>query len=156
MFLKNKIITSSLLVSALLVSGAAMAKPSKEGQYSVGFQSSWPSYGLSTKYETSDVLTLQATLGALGTVTNLGGRVLYKFKKMPEYDLYGFGSVGVYNYSSGVIDESVFGFGGGVGMEYDLSKELTVNAELGMSIVNFDEYTGYSTVGIGIGLHYWF
>ena len=158
MFTKTMI--ASALVGSFLLPVVAIAGSKAGGKLGVGIQSSWPSYGLSAKYDMSEDIAIQGTLGALGTVTNIGGRVLYKFKKEPKYDLYGFGSVGMYKYSSGFIDESVFGFGAGAGLEYDLSHEfsgtpVTISGEVGASVVNFDEYTGFSSFGLGIGIHYW-
>ncbi len=117
--------------------------------------------GLSVKYDYSEDVTLQGTIGAFGTVTNFGGKVAYKFKKEPMYDLYGFVSAGMYKYSDVFFDESVIGFGGGAGIEYDLSEifdgmPLTISGEVGVSVVNFDNYSGFSAFGVGGGLHYWF
>jgi len=156
----NKMLASALICTFLLPI-AATAGSKTGGKIAVGFQSSWPSYGLSAKYDYSEDITLQGTVGAFGTVTNFGAKALYKFKKEPQYDLYGFVSAGVYKYSGAFFDESVVGFGGGAGIEYDLSKllegmPLTISGEVGMSVVNFDNYTGFSAFGLGVGLHYWF
>lgn len=50
-----------------------------DNKFGIGIQSSWPSYGLSGIYDMSDRITLQAVVGALGTVTNLSGRLNYRF-----------------------------------------------------------------------------
>ncbi len=156
--LKKKLIASTL-ITAFVLPVAATAGSKSGGNLGVGAQSSWPSYGLSAKYDINDDVAVQGTVGALGTVSNYGGRVLYKFKKEPKYNLYGFGSVGMYNYSSGIFDESVTGFGGGAGLEYDLGNEfsgtpITMSGEIGLASVGFDNYN-YSSFGLGFGIHYW-
>ncbi len=157
MLLRNKLMISSLVACAVLASSAATAKPMKNGKFGVGFQLSWPSYGLSVKKELTNEITAQGTIGAFGTVTNFGAKAMYKFKKEPEYDIYGYGSLGVYKWSgSGLFaSESVMGFGAGAGLEYDVTKEITVNGEIGFGAVNFDHYS-YGSFGMGLGAHYWF
>lgn len=154
---------SSLVACAFLASSAATAKPTKDG-FGVGFQSTWPSYGLSVKKEMSDTLTAQGTLGALGNFTSFGARGLYKFKKEPEYDIYGYGGLSYWSwdydgYYRGSRNETfnAIGLGLGAGIEYDVAKEITVNGEIGFNLVNWDSaVSGFSSFGIGIGAHYWF
>ena len=149
---------SSLAACAFLASSAATAKPMKNGKYGAGVQLSFPTGGLSVKKEMSDTLTAQATIGGGGYYTVIGGRALYKFKKEPDYDIYGFGGLSYINWSYFGYNESAVGFGGGAGVEYDVTKEISVNGELGYYGANFGTgFTGsYGGVGLGIGAHYWF
>jgi hypothetical protein len=129
-----------------------------------GFQSSWPSHGLSVKMDFNDKVTGQAVVGFFGDLNNYSVRGIYKFKKEAFYNLYGYGSLGLWTWDSDYAswdDESVVGFGGGAGFEYDLRGidrsfiPLFVNAELGLNIANFDHYN-YNSIGLGLGVHYKF
>lgn len=155
----KKIIVAAFMVF-VFTSPAAFAGSKAGGKIGVGFQSSWPaSYGLSGKYDLNEKMTVQGVFGFLGTVTNYSGRLLYRFQDKDDYDLYGFGSAGIYRYDYYLGDESVFGFGAGAGIEYDLSDALdglplTVSGEIGFGFVSFDYYS-YGAVGLGVGFHYW-
>lgn len=141
-------------------SGTALAGSKAGGDLGVGFQSSWPaSYGLSAKFDLNEKMTAQGVLGLLGTVQNYSGRLLYRFQDKEEFDLYGFGSLGMYRYDYYLGDETAFGFGAGAGIEYDLSNALdgiplTVSGEIGLGFVSFDYYS-YGALGFGVGFHYW-
>ncbi len=151
-----------------LVAGGASAQSNAENQdspFGIGFQSSWPSYGISGLYDMSDQITVQAVIGALGTVTNFGGRLMYRFQTAPVYDLYGFGSVGYLGYDYGFGSEGVVGFGGGAGIELDWASifesaeggfpPLYTSIELGFMLANFEHYN-WSGFSMGGSLHYRF
>ncbi len=143
------------------------------GRYGVGFASSWPSYGISGTLQMSETLTAEAIIGALGAVSHFGGRVWYRFNRNVNYDLYGYGAVGVYRYRSGYYfngrgdrirdTESVLGLGAGVGIEAGLQKllddenflPLFINAEFGLALASF-EYYNFSSFSFGAGIHYRF
>jgi hypothetical protein len=143
----------------------AAAQDAESGRFGVGLQSSWPSYGLSGIYDMSDQITLQAVVGALGTVTNLGARALYRFNQQEKYNLYGFGTAGLWRYDYTIDTESVVGFGGGAGIELDwreiISPEdgsfppLYSSFDLGFVLADFDHYN-FSGFSFGGGLHYRF
>ena len=168
MLLKNKLIIASLLSCAVLASSTVTAKPLKNGKFGVGLSSSgaFGSFGLSAKKELTDDITAEVTLGFLGTYTNIGGKVLYKFQKDAKYDLYGYGALSYWSYEYGsrfYYNGSYYGtttgigFGAGAGIEYDVAKDITVNGELGFNAVNWDYgYTGMGGVNIGLAAHYWF
>ena len=158
MKLKSKLLISSITLGAILVSGAATAKPLKNGKFGVGVQLSFPTGGISVKKEMSDTLTAQATLSGGGAYTIFGGRGLFKFKKDAAYDIYGFGGLAYINWKLLGLSESTFGYGAGAGIEYDITKDITVNGELGYYGASFgDTFTGtYGGVGFGLGAHYWF
>lgn len=156
------------LLAVLLA--AAPVQGQEESRFGIGFQSSWPAYGLSGIYDVSDRITAQAIVGAFGSVTTLSGRVLYNFQKEPKHALYGFGSTGLWRHSYRILGdsdtESVLGIGGGAGIELnwraivDDSPEPTFprlfsSFDLGFVAANFDYYD-FSGLVFGAGLHYRF
>ena len=128
-----------------------------------GFQSSWPSHGLSVKMDMTDKISAQGVIGFFGDLNNYSVRGNYKFKKDQFWDMYGFGSLGLWTWDGygSFADESVVGIGGGAGFEYDLRGldrsfiPLFVSAELGLNIASFDHYN-FSSLGLGVGVHYKF
>ncbi len=159
--------------AVLLPAGALSAQdaPPENGRFGVGFQSSWPAYGLSGMYDLNDRLTAQAVLGAFGTLTTVSGRGLYHFQREEKYSLYGFGTVGVWRHSYRVIgvseSETSPGVGGGAGLELDWRRLLDGSGngsgfppifssiDLGFVAASFDNYN-FSGLVIGAGLHYKF
>jgi len=148
---------------------AQEAEDADDSRFSVGFQSSWPSYGLSVRYDLSDKLQAQGVLGALGTLTNFSGRLNYAFQDKEKFDIYGYGSVGFWRYSYDFLgagaSETSIGAGGGAGLEFDLQEliapedgdfpSLYASLELGLTLASFDFYN-WSAFGIGAGFHYHF
>lgn len=134
------------------------------GRFGVGFASAWPAYGISGTLQVSEKLTAEAVVGLLGTVSNIGGRVWYRFKPDLSYDLYGYGGAGLYRYGYFGGAESVLGLGAGVGIEAGLAKlfddeefpPIFVNAELGLAHASFRYYGGFSSLAFGAGIHYRF
>jgi len=136
-----------------------------DNKFGIGIQSSWPSYGLSGIYDMSDRITLQAVVGALGTVTNLSGRMNYRFDIREKYNFYGYGTAGLWSYDYTIDRENVVGFGGGAGIELDWRKiispednsfpPLYSSFDLGFVLANFDYYN-FSGFVMGGGLHYRF
>ena len=60
-----------IAVLSLALASGVLADPALgngQSKYSIGFQSSWPSYGLSGKMDVSDDLTAQAVIGFAGNV----------------------------------------------------------------------------------------
>jgi hypothetical protein len=139
-------------------------------RFGLGFQSSWPAYGLSGIYDVNDRITAQAVLGALGAVTTVSGRGLYHFSRQEKYSLFGFGTVGLWRYSYDILghdeSESTVGVGGGAGVELDwqgiLDEDddgsfppLYSTIDLGLTMASFDAYN-WNAFGFGVGLHYRF
>ena len=158
--MKNSI--KKLALSTLLLSGLSTTVMANDGDVYVGFQSSgFSSNGISAKLDLTDKYTVQGIVGFFGDVNNYSVRGLYHFKQKDHYNLYGYGSLGMWSWNNAFYDESVLGYGAGAGVEYDLRGldsefiPLFVNLELGMDIVNFDHYT-YGGVELGLGLHYKF
>ncbi|HHJ18466.1 MAG TPA: hypothetical protein ENJ84_01330 [Gammaproteobacteria bacterium] len=162
---KRKVLILLIAVSVIFLSSSASARDWRsdgDGKYSAGLQSSFMSYGPSGKIHLNDKLTLQGIIGALGTLTSFSARGLYKFVDFePHWNMYGFGQLGVWTYS-GISNETVFGYGGGVGMEWGLRNiresmpPVSFSVEAGFGVINFDDYTGFSTFNLGSGVHYRF
>jgi len=141
------------------------------GRLGVGFQSSWPAYGLSGLYDVNERITAQAVLGAFGSLTTLSGRGLYHFQREEKYSMYGFGTVGIWRHSFQVLGSSESqtspGVGGGAGLELDWRRLLDASGDgsgfpplfssidLGFVAASFDNYN-FSGLVIGAGLHYRF
>jgi hypothetical protein len=151
-----KLISSLLVASALLTSTVS----AKEGDMYAGVQ--W--YGLSGKYEVTDKLGVQAIVGLWGysSLTSITARVNYKFKEEKDYNIYAYGSLSSWSWSNSLYDETVFGFGAGAGVEYDIRGinrnfiPLFLSADVGIQVASFDHYGSFSGLGIGLGVHYKF
>ena len=121
-------------------------------------------YGLSGKYDVSDKITAQAIVGAWGynNLTSITGRGIYKVKQKNYYDLYAYGSGTSWMWDNGFQKETVFGFGAGGGIEYDIRgldqslPAIYINADLGLQYANFSYYGGFGGLGLGLGVHYKF
>lgn len=81
----------------------ALATPRLEAQeasrFGIGFQSSWPAYGISGIYDVNDKVTAQVVLGAFGALTTISARGLYHFQKEQKHSLYGYGTAGLWRHS---------------------------------------------------------
>lgn len=136
------------------------------GPFAVGFQSSWPAYGISGIYNVTDKIGAQLVVGAFGSWTTLTGRGLYRFAPGEKYSPYGFGTAGVYRYSYGSIGTAsessvIVGAGGGVEVSLPALFEdsdfppLFWSVDLGFSAGSFQFYN-WSGFSWGSGLHYRF
>jgi hypothetical protein len=165
-----RVVPSAVVAVALTFAstGAVAAQPAPEEapprpRVGVGFQSSWPAYGLSGMYDLNPTVSGQAVVGFLGGWTTVSGRGLFRFSQRPYFDPYGYGMVGMWRYDSGFADASAVSFGGGGGIDIDFRRfapdlpPLYFNMELGLSVVNLDlaGYTG-AWMAFGAGLHYRF
>ena len=156
-----KKIINGLVVTTLLMTSTTLNAKETIG---IGFQSSgFSSNGISIKADLTDTFTVQGVGGFFGDVTNYSVRGLYNFQNQKNYNLYGYGSVGMWQIDYTFLeDESVIGYGAGAGVEYDLRGlspdfiPLFVNFELGMDVVNFDNDSSYGGFVTGLGLHYKF
>jgi hypothetical protein len=155
-------------VAMLAMAGAAEAQ--EESRFGIGFQRSWPAYGISGLYDVNDRITAQAVVGAFGTLSTLSGRVLYNFQKEEKHALYGYGTSGVWRHSFRSVgfsdSETSFGAGGGAGVELnwrnivDDSPDSTFprlfsSLDIGFVTARFDWYD-FSGITIGGGIHYRF
>ncbi len=164
----SKLSPSALIATVFLASTVSMNAAAEtqvgNGEYSLGFQSSFSSAGFAGRVGLNDKLSAEAFLGLFGMLTHFGARGLYAFKEEAKWSAYGFGTVGVWMWDSGstwVSDESAIGFGGGAGIEWNwqtLDPELppvSWNVELGLGTANFDRYD-FSNVSLGAGFRYHF
>ncbi|RIW13373.1 hypothetical protein D0X99_16495 [Algoriphagus lacus] len=139
-------------------------------RFGVGFQSSFPSFGLSGKYDFTEKHSAQAVLGFSGPFTSIYGRYLYNFQEKGDsfvYKPYLLGQLGTYSYKYTTFDdqgnprserENHIGFGVGAGIEFhvpEITDAVRLNIELGFNQVGFEFYD-YSGFLIGIGGHYYF
>lgn len=156
-----RLIYPLLLVLAFMLTPSVSQAQSNE-KFAAGIHLGNLSTGFSFKYRATDTITAQATAGFFGTLNYYSVRGLYAFNTGPFYEIYGYGAAGLWRWSGFLVDESSFGFGAGAGVEYDLRgiapelPPLFASFELGFNFVNFDTYTGFSSFGQGIALHYRF
>lgn len=137
-------------------------------KYGVGFQSTWPAWGLSGQMDINDKISGQLTFGSVDDTNVYSLRGLYNLKKSSEpfaHNYYGFAAVGSETYST--VDlygdtsrESTFIFGFGAGVEGAPFKNAPVwlSFEMSVSFASFDNYSGSYGPGLnmGIGAHYRF
>lgn len=144
------------------------------GKYGIGFGSSWPSYGLSGTLQISETLTAEAMVGFLGALRNFGAKGWYRFNRNDNYDLYGYATVNLFQYSYDRIaptppferiddTENVLGLGAGAGIEAGIQTlfkdadlpPIFLNWEIGIGYADFDFYD-FSAFVFGGGIHYRF
>ncbi len=163
----------ALLAAATLFLAAPGTSLAQEdnGRFGIGFQSSWPAYGLSGVYDVNDRVTAQAVLGAFGALSTLSARGLYHFQREESHTLYGFGTAGIwrhsYTFTGGSESQTSPGFGGGAGVEFNWRNILNGSGngstfppifssiDIGFVAASFDNYN-FSGLVIGAGLHYRF
>jgi len=164
----------------LLVSNIAFAQGEKETKFGIGFQSSFPAWGISGMMDVADNVSVQGILGVVGDLKTYAGRGIYRFRKEPNWNTYGYGMIGAWSYtglemyisdySYGIpiyatreTTETVMGYGAGVGIEYDWRAwapdlpSVRWNIEIGLGVVEFEivDYD-FSTFVFGCGGHYRF
>lgn len=130
----------------------------------VGFQASFPAYGLSGIYDLQPTVSLQAVAGFFGTWTTVSGRVLYRFPQRPHGDVFTYGVLGSWGYTASRATASALLVGGGAGVDLDWRRFLSdfdmplfSNFEIGLAMLDLP-LAGYSGLfmSIGVGLHYRF
>ncbi|MDP3142832.1 MAG: hypothetical protein Q8N14_02650, partial [Candidatus Omnitrophota bacterium] len=145
----------------------------KKTKFGIGFQGLKPTnhdldpdWGISGILDITPKVSFQGILGLLlGDVKMYAGRGIYKFKKGPYWNAYGYGMLSTWSYPRyKTLDWSLFG--AGVGIEYDwrgLSADFSnlppiwLNFEIGLGSGKFKETDyNFSTFVIGIGVHYRF
>lgn len=140
-------------------------QPEANPRYAVGFQSAFPAYGISGMMNVGDQIAVQGVVGAFGTLSTFSGRGIYRFQQNGTYNLYGFGTAGVWRWSSGSFNESSLGVGGGGGLELDWRRifsnsettfpPLMSSLDIGFTAANFDTYN-FNALTLGAGFHYRF
>jgi hypothetical protein len=178
MFKKQVSLLLTVLL-VLLVSRVSFAGEQKEDTtktFGIGFQSSFPAWGLSGMLNLNHKASIQGIFGIIGDLKTYAGRVIYRFnrKTIPHrYNVYGYGMLGAWTYTGYAIEEdywgglyarekteTVFGFGAGAGVEYFFNNflpEIGWNLEIGIGSVKFKEIDyNFSTFMFGVGAHYYF
>ncbi len=169
-----RILGTAALVAAVLTTLAgdlAGQSNGEVGRVGLGFQSSWPAYGVSGTYDLNQRLTGQAVVGAFGTLSTFSARGLYHFQREEKYSLFGYGTAGVWRHSFRVLEtsenETSPGVGGGAGIELNWRgildgsgngsgfPPLFSSIDLGFVAASFDNYN-FSGMVIGAGMHYRF
>lgn len=142
--------------------------PRDGSRYGLGIQGTFPAVGISGKMDIANELEAQAVLGFFSTLHAYAGRILYKFQQDDYWDMYGYGSVGVWSYRERYItgvrrSESTVGFGFGAGVQWDWRARnerlppIEWNFEVGFTLFNWDEVDyRSSTIMFGVGGHYRF
>jgi len=119
-----------------------------------------PSSGLSGKVVFDNTHAGEIIFGVLGTVNNLSGKYSYYINRENKLDKYIYLQAGNWKYNSIGMDESVFGYAIGVGIDFSLTsfywwpKNLKTSIELGLNKVNLNYYD-YPSINFGVGLHYY-
>ena len=156
---------TTALVAGLSVSAATQASFLAENEVALGFQNTLVTGGLSAKLPFGDGLTLQGVIGSSGTLTNFSARGLLEFSELNEESVvYAFVGAGVWTFrgSRFVNRETAIGVTAGVGVDWDLQQSnpdwlpISLSAEVGASLVAFDDYAGFDLFSLGFGAHYRF
>jgi len=129
-----------------------------------GLQGTSWGVGLSAKKDITREITAQGIITFGGILNQYSVRGLYKFQQKKDYNLYGYGSLGLWSWGGlgSLSSENTVAFGAGAGLEYDLRKflgqdlPLFWNIELGVAFASFSNYTVSSPLLISGGLHYRF
>jgi hypothetical protein len=113
-------IAGAVLAAAPLIAQEPMeptppAEPqAREGRAGVGFQFTWPTYGLSGMYDLDDEWSVQAVFGIAGFGLSITGRGLYRFERQDQYRPFAYVELGRWSDYGAWGTVPHFGFGGGV------------------------------------------
>ena len=160
----RSLVGKSAAAAVLLMSAMNANAEIGNGEYAVGWQSGFATFGIAGRVGINDKISAEGILGLFGALSNYGVRGLYTFQEKEYWGSYAFGSVGIWSWNSdiyGIDDETAFGFGAGVGIEYDWRAfgyqlpPVSWNLELGLGLVNFENYD-FNAFSIGAGARYKF
>jgi len=155
----KKLIRLTSVLFALMLTSNLSAQ-----ELGLGFQASFPSYGLSLKADFNETHSGQVVLGSFGTVTTISGRYIYNFNETGDaFPLtpFVYGQIGQWSYDYDFlgIKESIFGYGVGAGLEFNwlssISDNFKTTVEIGYAVVDL-EYFDFSATMFGVGIHYYF
>lgn len=156
---------ATVALAVTLISVAALATPAQaqDSPWSVGFQSSWPVYGLSARYDLNEKLVAQGVVGAASGLLSVSGRANYRFQQAEKYDVFGYAALTLWNWNGNntFASETTLGFGAGGGIEVDWPTILEDDEfpplystfEIGFGVAGFDNYD-LSAFSFGASLHY--
>ena len=156
---------AAALTSSLSLPIIANANFLETNEIALGFQNTITTGGISAKFPFGEGLIIQGVVGTSNTLTNFSLRGLYEFSELNnETTVYAFGAAGLWTFrGSRFIDrETAFGISAGVGVDWDLQQSnpewlpISLSAEVGASLVAFDDYAGFDLLSFGFGAHYRF
>lgn len=160
----GKLVVVGALLAGLLLPTSLRAQDSDvpeiagESRFGVGFQSSFPVWGVSGLYDMSPTVTLQGIVGAFGRINAFGARGLYRFERSEAWDAYGYGTAGLWTCS---LCDGTPGFGGGAGIELKWPELVEddfppIYSTFDIGVVVADVGVPFSGFVFGTGLHYRF
>ncbi|KAB5491407.1 outer membrane protein [Flagellimonas hadalis] len=148
---------------------------SAPGVLGAGIQATSLNYGISARYNLTEVHGLQAVIGSVnygfgGSVSafSFTGRYLYSFTDVGSSNLrpYALGQLGIWtvkykdNFWGTYANESdssiAYGIGAGIEYAFDGLEQLGFNIEAGYGGGSFGDGLSYSGVFFGGGVHYYF
>jgi len=147
-------------VSILTTSFIAKAQDVKH-TFGVGFQSSFPIYGLSAKYAITENSVVQATIAPFSSgaaaINFYGGRYMYRFINDNSQNLepYVFGGAGLITFSFAKTGYNFVSYSAGAGVEYIAAGTLGLSADLGYGKFSVTNDAGVAGIFLGVGLHYY-
>ena len=145
------------------------------GKYGIGFQSTYPAWGLAGTMNINEKISVDAIIAPIGSLSYFGGRAKYVFREgkevediLSQYRFYGVAGIGVWIWSYDNFDwttgktytdhETAFGFSVGAGIEYKIKgfDLLTFNTELALGIGSLGYWDSSVHLDWGVGFRYYF
>jgi len=146
---------------ALVTINAASAQDVKK-TFGVGFQSSFPIYGISAKYALTDESVIQATIAPFGAgavkINFYGARYVHRFTNESNENLlpYLFAGGGLITFTSPFSKSSnFFSYSAGGGVEYIVGGAVGLSLDLGYGKLNVTNDVGVAGIFLGAGIHYY-
>lgn len=163
--MKRLLVLLLLMIFLCFISSQVMAfevvKPEeKPSKYSIGLEISYPlSTGLSGLYNIGDTWAVQAIIGIPETVCTITGvKVLYRFSRKEERNVYLYGLTGKFAENSNFSDtpETVTGASLGVGIEYSpySTPDLKNSVEFGYAKIPFSDINYSFMVSYGMRIYF--
>jgi hypothetical protein len=154
----KKLLLSLIVVACVFSTNAQSLSAPKMG---IGFQYGFMSFGVSARMDFTENHSAQAIVGLLGPLKSYSGKYMYCFNES-GYNFvikpYLFAQAGMIKYSMFNINETIFAYGGGAGIEWHIpfiTEHLRVNWELGYGKADLSNYN-FNSIIFGAGLHYYF
>lgn len=160
-----------LIAATLLVAFTTSKSQDVRRSIGVGFQSSFPMYGLSVKYALNEQSVIQGTIAPFGASSGggsvsmnfYGARYIHRFPGNDEantiIDPYLFAGGGLINFStsygSSKTSNSSFGYSAGGGIEFLLAQKIGLSAELGYGKLSIVSDVAVNSILFGVGAHYY-
>lgn len=140
----------------------------KKNTFGLGFQSSFPIYGLSAKYAITESSVVQATIAPFGIgvskINFYGARYIYRFssESSSNLDPYVFGGAGLITFSTDLTayggsktSDNFVSYSAGGGVEYIAAGCLGLSADLGYGKFSISQGAGVAGIFLGVGIHYY-